>query len=986
MIRQHTREADDVIFISYRISDSNALVARLDDSLAAAFGRETVFRDRTRLQGGQQWTRELEARAQSCQIMLVVLGARWKTASFEDGAFEGYPRLHDPDDWVRREITAALEADRIVIPVFADGGRMPSQSWLANVGLAALYERQGVPIRTDEYDTDIARLIDLLRRHCPTLPAPVQQPASPPTVVASPLSAKRWSPAVPYALQPAPHFVGRDSLLTELCSWATSATPEARVVALVAAGGTGKTALAERVLSHMPQESEFGVFVWSFFENSHTEAFVRSACDYFLGESPVTVNENAPSTGALLDRLQVGWRECRSPHLLILDGLELVQSSGTPGRARGGLEDPVMKRLLCWVAGAKGTTVKALITSRFPLPDLEDWVDHGYRGIELQDLELSAARAVLRRRGVIGKDAELDRVADSVHCHALTVDVLGLYLSRFAAGNPKQAKGFNLKAFAAHQKAERLTTVLTNYAERLPNEERDLLARLSLFPRGVTLSYFRFIASTDARVSGALAGCSDASLVNLLEGMRDIGLVFVSEGSEGRTYSAHPFLRDFFRTLLGTTRPEDVHEAVRRHVAPSLAERPKKSPLTARELARYEELIELTRSSGDIRKAFRLYVHALGGFPHLGWTLGNFALGMRVLSGFSCSGSVSDAGSDLRPANRAVLLMQWSQFSSALGDLQAARAALDAFVALPTLQSNHGELSKGWWNIADIELLAGHWPKARDAAQIALHHAEESGDTLDLEYAHTYLASAYGCLGALDSAEKHFTDAMRIAESVLYAHRGVREAEFRLLTGDVSQARRHTAFNLRTCRKHQWTHNEARCYTLLGRCVLPDVAAARTYLEAAREYVERTGNIDVSLRSYLLATEIARQDGQLPRSTSQALDGIQLADSVGFGRWSLDARLELAKTHVAAGEFAAVIDPASWVLRRASEPDCEYKWGAADAAHLLGVAHARLANRDLAEQYLRRALEGRQSLGHPALHATEDELSQLTSVLHATGE
>lgn len=156
-----------MIFISYRIADSNVLVSRLDDSLAEEFGRDRVFRDRSALQGGQEWPTELEQNARSCEIMLVVIGGRWKSAAFEDGPREGFPRLSDPQDWVRREITAALDADRLVVPVIADGGAMPAEAWLANVGLERLFARQGVTLRTDDYTTDVAKLIALLRQLCP---------------------------------------------------------------------------------------------------------------------------------------------------------------------------------------------------------------------------------------------------------------------------------------------------------------------------------------------------------------------------------------------------------------------------------------------------------------------------------------------------------------------------------------------------------------------------------------------------------------------------------------------------------------------------------------------------------------------------------------------------------------------------------------------------------------------------------------------------
>ena len=82
-----------MIFISYRSSDSLDLVSRLDADLTREFGPENVFRDTTRLQGGQNWTEQLDHHARTRPVMLVVMGATWQSATFTDGDLKGFPRL-----------------------------------------------------------------------------------------------------------------------------------------------------------------------------------------------------------------------------------------------------------------------------------------------------------------------------------------------------------------------------------------------------------------------------------------------------------------------------------------------------------------------------------------------------------------------------------------------------------------------------------------------------------------------------------------------------------------------------------------------------------------------------------------------------------------------------------------------------------------------------------------------------------------------------
>ena len=66
-----------------------------------------------------------------------------------------------------------------------------------------------------------------------------------------PIAPLRGEVRIVHALQPAPHFRGRDTLVEELNAWVSDVASPDRVWSLVAAGGTGKTAIAERVVAGM---------------------------------------------------------------------------------------------------------------------------------------------------------------------------------------------------------------------------------------------------------------------------------------------------------------------------------------------------------------------------------------------------------------------------------------------------------------------------------------------------------------------------------------------------------------------------------------------------------------------------------------------------------------------------------------------------------------------------------------------------------------
>src|SRR6185295_15767707 len=99
---------------------------------------------------------------------------------------------------------------------------------------------------------------------------------------------------------------------------------------------------------------------------------------------------------------------------------------------------------------------------------------------------------------------------------------IGSYLSHFEAGRIEAAATLKLETAAGDDtKAAKLAWVLAFYAERLPAEERELLARLSVFPRGITLDVLGTLVDTGGQVAGALVNAKPA-LTRLL----DRGLVF----------------------------------------------------------------------------------------------------------------------------------------------------------------------------------------------------------------------------------------------------------------------------------------------------------------------------------------------------------------------------------------------------------------------------------------------------------------------------
>jgi len=778
-------------------------------------------------------------------------------------------------------------------------------------------------------------------------------------------TARSWQPLFCHALQPAQHFRGREARLQELKDWLEARVTPDRVVSLVAAGGAGKTALVDEALNQATHSDRVGLFVWSFYEDPHTDAFLREAYVYFTGE------KDAPA-GGMLERLQMALSG-DTPHVLILDGLERVQSEGGH-RRRGELEDVQLKRLVRALAGGIGSA-RALVTSRFPLVDLDDWTGAGHRAIELDDLERLVAIDVLRAWKVQGDDAALARLIEPLNVgdryHALSVAVLGSYLGNFAGRAPQ----FSLEdAKESDPKARRLSRILEQYAQVLTPRERDLLARLSLFPRGVTVELLGWIAQSGGEVAGALIGLADQQLVTHLERLKALGLVFRHETDGQIVYSAHPFLREFFRNLLGT-KPESVHESVRAKLAPSLEARPATKPRDPAILDQYELLIEQTLLAGRVQEASELYWYGLGNYQNLCWVLGESVRGLRILERFVPGDDFSLIEPHLPTHDRSVLVNDLGLFANNLGDLARARVAFSYSRDLSRSASDRTEESIRAQNLAGIELHGGRFRAALEFAESAVSLATEAKDERLTAVTLAYRATSLFALGDIAVAVADFQRATELQGKPLYSGRGIREAECKLLRGDRSGALSQTQANRESGISGHYNDHLCRSNALLARLLASeDPAQATQCLAEARAFANRSGVVELHLRSFHAACELHCHLGDHSQSIAEGEAGILLADTCGFGKYSIDIRLVLAETYLAAGDARKALQNARNALDRSEHPDCQYAWGQADGLHFCGLAHLRLGEHELARQRLTAALELRERLGHGRIDETRRAL------------
>ncbi|MYU05028.1 TIR domain-containing protein [Streptomyces sp. SID8366] len=141
------------VFINYRTGDGDKTAALLDEELKRRFGRDRIFRASRSIHPGEAFPEKLLTTVRRTSLLLAVVGPDW--ANF-------HSRLNDPEDWVRKEIEEAFACEALVVPIL--DGRKTNRLSKADLpdALARLADLQSVPFDTQDAETGLLRVGDLV--------------------------------------------------------------------------------------------------------------------------------------------------------------------------------------------------------------------------------------------------------------------------------------------------------------------------------------------------------------------------------------------------------------------------------------------------------------------------------------------------------------------------------------------------------------------------------------------------------------------------------------------------------------------------------------------------------------------------------------------------------------------------------------------------------------------------------------------------------
>jgi tetratricopeptide (TPR) repeat protein len=361
-----------------------------------------------------------------------------------------------------------------------------------------------------------------------------------------------------------------------------------RLLLLTAIGGTGKSALSRKLLDDLADADIAldGALWFSFYVEPDFDRFLVEACRYLItGFNPQ--NHPSPYEKSLLLREALN----TGHYLLVLDGIEVLLESDRNRDDFGSFRDRALKDFLDNFC--EDSRSQILISSRFPLVDLEDKSEAF--ALALGDLSPDAADSLMESYGVRGGRHDRQNLYNRFGTHALTLQLLGDFLTRYHDGNPHGTT--EIQSFLPETpQGVRLQAVLDGYWQHLGTDERFFLTRLAAFRGGVD--------DRSLLVLNKTGNAFDPKFRQMVDRLVESPLVTVERRGRHARLTAHPLIKTFFYERMGDSERTHAHRTLKDYSQGlPLPERP-------RTLEDYEPLIEACHHClqvGLFTEAYQIY-------------------------------------------------------------------------------------------------------------------------------------------------------------------------------------------------------------------------------------------------------------------------------------------------------------------------------------------------------------------------------------------
>jgi len=674
-----------------------------------------------------------------------------------------------------------------------------------------------------------------------------------------------FPPSLHNQTPPEPNFVGRKEMLDAITDWYTN--PEVRIGALIGWGGVGKSAIVRKWYDTLESNAikPDGIFWWGFYRNAYLEQFLNALLRYVSqGQiEPETIKSTWEKTDRIKEYIHQG------TYLIILDGLEQMQKSESCD-GFGKMIHREITELLHYLADvSKGL---CLITTRYPLKDLDEWHERGYKDRSLIDLSVPDSLLMLRRRGVKGSEEEMTEVINRYKGHALSLTSLAGYLNRYYDGDIKQAPEVE---FILDDKArfKDVNKLLSKYAGKMSESERIFLYIFSLFRTEVTGNDFAGVfrhGIDDTKFNDLLVNMNELDFRDLIDGLVDWRLISYDETK--KTYATHPLIKGYFESDFDEKIKKLCHKRIYQYFGEYAPERPE----TLEEMQPLFEQVYHGCAAGLYDEVYgTAYWEEIerreAGF--LVYKLGAWETALSLVRTFFPSDDLSQMPLVSEKSDHSWLLNEAGLALLITGRPKEAEGPFLTGLKIAIENKDWENASAGYQNLADLQFRIGELASGLENAKKALDAAEKAKSDEYTINSKAYLAWMLHLLGQSEIAGSWFRQAdehqIQIDGDRLYSLWGVFYADFLISTKRINEALELTIQNLEICQSQNWVIEISRCHRSLGAIerIKGNHKEAETHLQNALELVRKVGmpvlEIEALLESSRLHLDMKRHEAAI---------------------------------------------------------------------------------------------------------------------------
>jgi tetratricopeptide (TPR) repeat protein len=682
------------------------------------------------------------------------------------------------------------------------------------------------------------------------------------------------APATPRAFVTAklptvhPTLIGRENELDFLDrAWSDADT---NLVQVIAAGGTGKTALVDKWFRrHLVEASVFG---WSFYSQGAAPGRQTSSDPFFAEILAWLGIQIAPTASIYAKADAVADRLRQERLLLILDGVEPLQDPS------GALRDSALKALLQELDTANRGLVVCTTRLRMDIPDDPPRV----LSLDLDNLTPEQGAEYLRRLKVEGTDEELQQASREYWNHALALTLLGTYLADFCGADIRRRVEIPKLAVEEVREGAHANRVIAAYERVFAGKpELDILRALGHFDRPAEPEALKLVMPEmeDRKCRAALKRLHDARLILTTDPAQPL--------------DCHPLVREHFAGQ--ATR--EGHARLYEHYQKQAPHRPD----TLEEMTPLFYAVYHGCQAGQHQAALDgVYFDRIlrGGEFYLTKKLGAFGTNLSLLANFFETPWTRPAAA-FSAADQSWVISQAGFALRAVGRLADAVEPMQAGAEADVKMGHWKNAAISYGNLSELHLTLGNVNAAVAAARQSVDLADRSGDRFWKMASRTAPADALHQSGDTDEAVRLFTEAERLQAErqpeypIIYSVQGYRYCDLLLGQGQTAEVLRRAFQTLPIAEDSHRLLDIGLDHLSLGRAHPAGSAQAMYHLDQAVDLLRRAGTLHHLPRALLA------------RGTPHDLDeAFRIATRSGM-------RLYLADYHLAKGNLAeaeALID------------------------------------------------------------------------------